>query len=93
MSDKSNEYGYVGASPTQASGSNTGVFEVNDVTDLLNNNKWTLQTLDVSYLVIGEEGLALVAVVQTLVVVVALGVIVIPTLLKLLVEIVQLKHL
>ena len=56
MSDKSNEYGYVGASPTQASGSNTGVFEVNDVTDLLNNNKWTLQTLDVSYLVIAGAG-------------------------------------
>lgn len=43
MSDKSNEYGYIGASPTQASGSNTGVFEVNDIVDLLALDKWTLQ--------------------------------------------------
>jgi len=28
---KSNEYGYVPSSPTQARGSNTGIFEVNDV--------------------------------------------------------------
>ena len=45
MSDKSNEYGYIGASPTQASGSNTGVFEVNDIVDLLALNKWTGQDL------------------------------------------------
>jgi len=40
MVDKSNEYGYVGASPTQADGSNTGVFEVNDITDLINAGQW-----------------------------------------------------
>ena len=30
---KSNEYGYIQDGPTQASGSNSGVFEVNDVVD------------------------------------------------------------
>lgn len=41
MVDKSNEYGYVPSSPTQARGSNTGVFEVNDVTDLLAAGQWS----------------------------------------------------
>ena len=41
MVDKSNEYGYVPESPTQARGSNTGVFEVNDVTDLLLAEQWS----------------------------------------------------
>ena len=41
MVDKSNEYGYVPSSPTQARGSNTGVFEVNDVTDLLLAEQWS----------------------------------------------------
>jgi len=41
MVDKSNEYGYVPSSPTQARGSNTGIFEVNDVTDLLNGRQWS----------------------------------------------------
>jgi len=41
MVDKSNEYGYVPSSPTQARGSNTGIFEVNDVTDLLNAQQWS----------------------------------------------------
>jgi len=35
------KYGYKGAEPTQAIGSNTGVFEVNDVVDLLNANQWS----------------------------------------------------
>jgi hypothetical protein len=43
MVDKSNEYGYIGASPTQAGESNTGVFEVNDIVDLIGLDKWTLQ--------------------------------------------------
>lgn len=41
MVDKSNEYGFVPSSPTQARGSNTGVFEVNDVLDLLNVKQWS----------------------------------------------------
>ena len=41
---KSNEYGYIQDGPTQASGSNSGVFEVNDVTDLLNQSKWSTNT-------------------------------------------------
>jgi hypothetical protein len=40
---KSNEYGYVPQSPTQSSGNNTGVFEVNDILNLLNAGQWTLQ--------------------------------------------------
>ena len=53
---KSNEYGFIGASPTQSSSSNTGVFEVNDVVELLDDSKWPLQTVDVSYLVIAGGG-------------------------------------
>ena len=41
MVDKSNEYGYVPSSPTQARGSNTGIFEVNDVVDLLAAEQWS----------------------------------------------------
>jgi hypothetical protein len=41
MVDKSNEYGFVPSSPTQARGSNTGIFEVNDVVDLLNAEQWS----------------------------------------------------
>ena len=41
MVDKSNEYGYVPSSPTQAYGSNTGVFQSNDVVDLINENQWS----------------------------------------------------
>ena len=37
------KYGYIGAVPTQAQGSNSGVFSVTDVTKLLNANQWTLQ--------------------------------------------------
>jgi len=43
MVDKSNEYGYVPSSPTQADGSNTGIFEVNDIVDLMSLNQWSLQ--------------------------------------------------
>ena len=41
MTDKSNEYGYVPSSPTQAIRNNTGVFEVNDINNLIEDNKWT----------------------------------------------------
>lgn len=41
MVNKSNEYGYVPSSPTQARNANTGIFEVNDVTDLLLAEQWT----------------------------------------------------
>ena len=41
MVDKSNEYGYVPSSPTQAFGSNTGVFESNDIVDLINASQWS----------------------------------------------------
>lgn len=40
---KSNEYGYIPEAPTQADGANTGVFEVNDVTDLLLAGQWSLE--------------------------------------------------
>tara|TARA_S200002703_G_C3786434_1_gene242505 strand:- start:1230 stop:1874 length:645 start_codon:yes stop_codon:yes gene_type:complete len=40
MSDKSNEYGFVPSSPTQADGANTGIFEVNDVVDLITSGQW-----------------------------------------------------
>ena len=58
MSDKSNEFGYIGASPTQARSDNDGVFEVNDVVNLLNDGVWgELPALTVSYLVVaGGEG-------------------------------------
>ena len=56
MSDKSNIYGYVAGGPNQASGSNSGVFEMNDVVNLLNDNEWTLQTVNISYLVIAGAG-------------------------------------
>ncbi len=41
MVDKSNEYGYIPSSPTQARGSNTGIFGVNDIVDLLNAEQWS----------------------------------------------------
>jgi len=41
MVDKSNEYGYIPSSPTQAIGANTGVFEVNDIVDLLAAQQWS----------------------------------------------------
>jgi len=40
---KSNEYGYVPTSPAQSRESNTGIFEVNDIVDLLNSEQWKLQ--------------------------------------------------
>ena len=53
---KSNEYGYIQDGPTQSSSSNSGVFEVNDVVDLINQSKWTLQTAVISYLVVAGGG-------------------------------------
>ena len=42
MSDKSNKFGYVGADiPTQSFGNNTGVFDPNDINNLIADNKWT----------------------------------------------------
>jgi len=41
MSDKTNKYGYVGAEPTQSFGNNTGVFDPNDINNLIADNKWT----------------------------------------------------
>ena len=56
MSDKSNTYGYVSGGPTQAAGNNDGVFEVNDIVGLLADSQWSLQTVDVEYLVIAGGG-------------------------------------
>ena len=53
---KSNEYGYIQDGPTQSSTSNSGVFEVNDVIDLLNQGKYALQTVTTSFLVIAGGG-------------------------------------
>ena len=51
------KYGYTGAKPTQSSSSNSGVFGVNDVVQLLEANQWALQIVqDVSYLVIAGGG-------------------------------------
>ena len=59
MVDKSNEYGYIGASPTQSSSANTGIFEVNDVVDLLNGSQFKLQIVEnIEYLVVAGGGLA-----------------------------------
>ena len=52
MSDKSNTYGYVSGGPTQAAGDNDGVFEVNDIIGLLADGQWSLQEIDVTYLVV-----------------------------------------
>ena len=41
MVDKSNDYGYIPSSPTQAYGSNKGIFESNDVVDLINDSQWS----------------------------------------------------
>ena len=35
------KYGYKGAEPTQSFGNNTGVFDPNDINNLIANNKWT----------------------------------------------------
>ena len=52
----SNEYGYIGDTPTQSSSSNNGVFGSDDVYDLISENKWALQTVDFEYLVIAGAG-------------------------------------
>ena len=41
------KYGYTGAKPTQSSSSNSGVFGVNDVAELLNKGQYKLQLIDV----------------------------------------------
>ena len=53
---KSNEFGYIGATPTQSSSSNSGVFSNEDVYNLINENKWALQDFVVEYLVIAGGG-------------------------------------
>ena len=50
------KYGYTGAKPTQSSSSNSGVFGVNDVVELLKQGKYKLQSIPVSYLVIAGGG-------------------------------------
>jgi len=35
------KYGYKGAEPTQSFGNNTGVFDPNDINNLIANNQWT----------------------------------------------------
>ena len=35
------KYGYKGAEPTQSFGNNTGVFDTNDINNLIADNKWT----------------------------------------------------
>ena len=62
-----NEYGYIGAGPTQSSSSNTGVFDNEDVYNLLDEGKWALQIIDgVSYLVIAGGGGGRGAIPQTM---------------------------
>ena len=41
MVNKSNEYGYVPSSPTQARDTNTGIFEVNDIVNLIADDDWS----------------------------------------------------
>tara|TARA_B100001939_G_scaffold347887_1_gene371138 strand:- start:530 stop:1453 length:924 start_codon:yes stop_codon:yes gene_type:complete len=53
---KTNEFGYIPSSPTQSSSGNTGIFEVNDVVNLISDSQWAVQGLDVSYLVIAGGG-------------------------------------
>ena len=40
---KSNEYGYIGDTPTQSSSSNTGIFSNEDVYNLIGEDKWARQ--------------------------------------------------
>jgi hypothetical protein len=42
MVNTTNEYGFVPSSPTQARDSNTGIFEVNDISELLLANQWSV---------------------------------------------------
>ena len=50
------KYGFTGAKPTQSSSANTGVFGVNDVVELLNNSKYSLQGERFEALVIAGGG-------------------------------------
>tara|TARA_R100001509_G_scaffold26112_1_gene13655 strand:- start:186 stop:1133 length:948 start_codon:yes stop_codon:yes gene_type:complete len=56
MVDKSNEYGFIPKSPSQTSTANTGVFEANDVVDLLNSDKWSLQAIPFEVLNVAGGG-------------------------------------
>lgn len=47
------KYGYIGANvPTQSSSSNTGVFSMTDVRNLINAGQWAKQGFQAQYLVI-----------------------------------------
>ena len=50
------KYGYTGAKPTQSSSSNSGIFGVNDVVELLKQGKYKLQAFPISSLVIAGGG-------------------------------------
>jgi len=52
------KYGYTGARPTQGQLENSGVFEVNDIQELLKKDQWSLQVtpITVEYLVVAGGG-------------------------------------
>jgi MSHA biogenesis protein MshQ len=50
------KFGFFGKRPTQSTSANSGVFSVNDVTELIKKNKWKPQGFDVAYLVIAGAG-------------------------------------
>lgn len=52
------KYGYTGARPTQGQLENSGVFEVNDIQELLKKDQWSLQVtpVTVEYLVVAGGG-------------------------------------
>jgi hypothetical protein len=50
------KYGYIGTEPEQTSTSNKGIFKPNDVIELLQEGKYALQSIDISYLVIAGGG-------------------------------------
>lgn len=56
MADKSNEYGYVGDVFDQTVVDNSGVFETNDVVDLINSTEWAKPDLIVEYVVVAGGG-------------------------------------
>ena len=51
-----NEYGYIGAGHTQSNTSNSGVFDNEDVYNLIDEGKWALQPFDIDYLVLAGGG-------------------------------------
>lgn len=50
------KYGYIGTEPEQTSTSNKGIFQPNDVIELLGLGKYALNTFSLSYLVIAGAG-------------------------------------